>query len=78
MSSLACCGGTVATGTPLGTERKIGDLNCYVTIKEDQEIDHDSAIIFIADIFGYKLPNGRLIADKFAQNSDGKTICVFP
>ena len=72
------------SGTPSGTVEQIGGVNStHDPIAETFQTDaptspayvaksNDSSkaktVIFIADIFGYELPNVRLLADEFAKN----------
>ena len=64
MTSLACCSGVVHTGTPTGEETVIEEIPCYVK-KSDKHPER--AIVIATDVFGYKIPNVRLIADKFSD-----------
>ncbi|KAJ3005141.1 UNVERIFIED_CONTAM: hypothetical protein HDU68_004734 [Siphonaria sp. JEL0065] len=69
MTSLACCSGTVAPepSTPFaGHEETIASHACYVSQPKNRAVPLSSVII-ASDIFGYKLINARLIADKFAE-----------
>ncbi|KAI1426088.1 dienelactone hydrolase [Xylaria sp. FL1777] len=63
MSFSACCLKTFTWGgTPTGTEIKLANNDCYITGQ-----DKETAIILIHDIFGWKYPNVRLLADHFAR-----------
>ncbi|CEP02293.1 Dienelactone hydrolase domain-containing protein [Plasmodiophora brassicae] len=73
MASLACCAGTVDSGTPTGSVLAIGGISCYVacrsvTVEGDRitSCSANRAVVIATDIFGYKLSNGRLLADQFA------------
>ncbi len=59
----ACCSGTVDQGTPSGVESSVCSINCYTA----GTLSLGNPVVVVAtDIFGYKLPNARLLADKFA------------
>ncbi|EIW59430.1 alpha/beta-hydrolase [Trametes versicolor FP-101664 SS1] len=62
MSCPDCINGSLHTGTPVGSETKVGGVNAYVTGDEKS-----SRIIIIgADIYGWKFVNTRLLADEYA------------
>ncbi|OQO09002.1 hypothetical protein B0A48_05893 [Cryoendolithus antarcticus] len=46
-------------------ERTVGGLPCYVAEPEDNATT--KTVIFLVDIFGWKLPNTRLLADSYAR-----------
>ncbi|KAI9203966.1 dienelactone hydrolase [Polychytrium aggregatum] len=76
MTSVACCGGFIDSGNPAGTTSPIGGIDCYVaprTATTDSFIE-STAIVVATDIFGYKLPNSRLIADSFAKDTQFLTV----
>eukprot|EP01038_Epipyxis_sp_PR26KG_P016119 gene16119-21909_t len=75
MTSLACCGGFIDNGQPQGEVRPIAGINCYVSTPNDIK-NKKSAIIIATDVFGYTLPNVRLIADSYAQRLS--TVVVVP
>lgn len=62
--SSCCLSGTLQTGTPKGHEEEINGLQVYVSPPPDQSTRR--SIVFISDIFGYKLNNTRLLADQYA------------
>ncbi|RYG63456.1 hypothetical protein EON64_15910 [archaeon] len=66
MTSLACCGGVVDKGTAEGLEEVWDGISCYVA-PTAYITNTQVAVIIATDIFGYKLPNARLIADKFSK-----------
>jgi len=70
---MTCCGGFIDSGIPQGTEEKYAGINCYVAPKNNIT-NNTTAIILATDVFGYKLPNARLIADSFAKNGSVLTI----
>lgn len=57
--------GHIHDGTPKGTEQTIAGLPTYVASPKDGS--KDKTVIFITDIFGYKLPNVRILADEYAD-----------
>lgn len=61
-----CCKiGFKWNGTPTGKETKLGGLDCYVAGSGST----DSGVLVIADIFGWTLPNARLLADSIAAET---------
>ena len=65
MSSCCLSGKLHDHATPTGSVKTIGDLPTYVA--EPSSKDHSKVIIFLTDIFGYELPNNRLLADEYAK-----------
>ena len=63
--SSCCFSGKVHQGQPTGREDEIGGLSTYVS--EPQNGSKEKTIIFITDIFGWKLPNVRLLCDEYAK-----------
>jgi len=63
--SSCCLSGKLATGTPTGVEKLIGGLDTYVATPEDASTA--KTIVFLVDIFGWKLKNTRLLADQYAK-----------
>ena len=63
MSCPDCVKGYVHTGTPTGTEIKVGGVDAYAVGPEDAA----RVIIIGADIFGWKFVNTRLLADEYAS-----------
>ncbi|KAH9827243.1 Dienelactone hydrolase family, partial [Teratosphaeria destructans] len=59
-----CMSGHLATGTPQGREETIAGLPTYIA--EPSTNDPSKTVVFLTDIFGYKLPNIRLLADEYA------------
>lgn len=59
-----CKAGYQWNGKASGTESKIGKNDAYIT--GDSK---DSAILIITDIFGWTLPNIRILADHYAKES---------
>lgn len=64
--SSCCLSGHIASGTPSGVEEQIGGLQTYVATPKDGS--KKKSIVFLVDIFGYKLNNVRLLADTYAAN----------
>ncbi|KAK9809229.1 hypothetical protein WJX72_011712 [[Myrmecia] bisecta] len=59
-----CCDkGYDWAGTPVGTVRKLGGLDTYISQPAKQT---DKAILVIGDVWGWELKNARLTADKYA------------
>jgi dienelactone hydrolase len=63
--SACCASGTVAQGHPSGHVEQINGLECYVSPPKDQSTHR--SIVIISDIFGFALPNVRLLADSYAR-----------
>ncbi|KAL2915597.1 hypothetical protein HK105_204782 [Polyrhizophydium stewartii] len=60
-----CVEGFLWKGTPLGREIRLGELDAYVA--EPRLIKRqDTAILFLHDVFGWKVDNPRLVADRMA------------
>lgn len=51
-------------GASVGTETKLNNIPTYVTGD-----NKDAAILIVTDIFGWKLPNIRIIADHYAKEA---------
>ena len=69
-----CLSGSVHSGTPTGREDTIGGLPCYIAEPPSSDQTTTSvaankrpAVIFLVDIFGWKFPNLRLLADNYAK-----------
>jgi dienelactone hydrolase len=62
MSHEHCVTGTVHTGTPAGTEKVYADRPTYIV-----GTNKTNALLYLTDVFGYALPNHRLLADTFAE-----------
>ncbi|KAI1308928.1 dienelactone hydrolase [Xylaria venustula] len=66
MSFSSCCLKTFTwDGTPTGKEVKLANNNSYVTGD-----NKDAAILLIHDLFGWKYPNVRLLADHYAREAN--------
>jgi putative IMPACT (imprinted ancient) family translation regulator len=66
-----CCKtGFMWDGTPNGSEGKLASNDVYITGTEKK-----AAVMVIHDVFGWKLPNTRLLADQYAE-SIGATVYV--
>jgi len=61
-----CFSGTISISTPTGTVTTIHGLPTYVTAPEDG-VKPKGLIVFIADAFGYTLPNNQALADQYAK-----------
>ncbi|KAJ8099824.1 Alpha/Beta hydrolase protein [Lipomyces tetrasporus] len=60
----ACVSGTLHTATPKGSTTKLFGLDTYVSpIPKNPR----GVILYITDIFGWELPNARLLADEYAE-----------
>ncbi|CAK4014551.1 hypothetical protein DOTSEDRAFT_47898 [Lecanosticta acicola] len=63
--SACCLSGKLAQGTPTGREEKVGGVDTYIA--EPQGGSKSKTVVFLVDIFGWKLPNVRLLADNYAK-----------
>jgi hypothetical protein len=79
MSQVACCGGFIDEGQPSGKEETIAEVNCYVATPQSgngSQTNTNSFVVIATDVFGFRLPNARLIADSFAKELSIK--CIVP
>lgn len=77
MTSIACCAGFIDQGTPRGRVEVIDKIPCYSTKPKQGTVKHPHiAIILATDVFGFKIPNARLIADSYAE--EGGVLVVVP
>lgn len=65
MSCPDCFSGTIHEGDPVGKEIKLHGLDTYATGPEWAEAE--GIVVIIPDIFGWKMNNTRLWADRVAQ-----------
>ncbi|KAJ4229120.1 hypothetical protein NW759_003844 [Fusarium solani] len=66
MSISSCCTkGFKWDGEPTGRTERLVDLDCYVTGENTK-----AAVLIIHDLFGWTLPNIRLLADHYAKEAD--------
>lgn len=72
MSSPCCVAGFVDSGIPTGSEQLVAGISCYVAAPETATT---KAIVIATDVFGFKLPNVRLIADGYARRG---FYCIVP
>ena len=61
-----CVTGALHTDTPTGIELTIHDIPTYVA-RPNEGQPEKGLIIYITDIFGWELPNNRLLADRYAK-----------
>ena len=61
-----CISGTLHTDKPTGYTTTIHGISTYITRPENGE-QEKGLIIYITDLFGWELPNSRLLADKYAK-----------
>ncbi|KAK5940229.1 hypothetical protein PMZ80_007649 [Knufia obscura] len=67
MSSCCLSGQLHNHATPTGSVKTIGDLSTYVAEPSPDQNINPKTLIFLVDIFGYELPNTRLLADEYAK-----------
>ncbi|KAK9470249.1 Alpha/Beta hydrolase protein [Dipodascopsis tothii] len=58
-----CIKGTIHKGQPVGTETPTFGLETYVTSADAPK----GTVVMLADIFGWKMANSRLLADAYAK-----------
>lgn len=63
--SSCCISGFVHDGTPKGREDTIGGISTYIAEPADGK--KTKTVVFLVDIFGWKFPNTRLLADNYAK-----------
>ncbi|KAH7316943.1 Alpha/Beta hydrolase protein [Stachybotrys elegans] len=63
-----CFKGTIHDGTPRGKQEVVHGIPTYVASPEGNPVP-SAVIIFISDIFGTKLINNKLLADKYATDT---------
>jgi len=69
--SECCKSGYKWNGSPEGREEKIGDLKTYVAGD-----NKDAAILIVHDVFGWTLPNVRILADHYAKEANATVYLV--
>lgn len=60
-----CLSGSLHTGTPLGSVSAVAGIETYVAPAPSAV--SGSTIVLITDVFGYELPNVRLLADEYSR-----------
>lgn len=63
--SSCCKSGFKWNGAPTGKEATLAGNKCYVTGD-----NKDAAVLLISDVFGWTLPNARLLADHYAKEAN--------
>jgi dienelactone hydrolase len=66
MTTLPCCTGFIDHGEPIG---KVISINGIQTYLSEPSQPSKATLVIATDIFGFTLPNVRLIADAFAKQS---------
>ncbi|KAF4554864.1 Dienelactone hydrolase-like protein 1 [Elsinoe fawcettii] len=61
-----CATGSLHTGTPKGTVGKLHGLDAYIT-NPTEGTQPKGVVVIIPDIFGWTLPNSRILADEYAE-----------
>ncbi|KAI5210306.1 hypothetical protein AUEXF2481DRAFT_24985 [Aureobasidium subglaciale EXF-2481] len=64
-----CASGSLHTGIPTGTTSKLHDLDVYIASPSPEKTPK-GIVVILPDIFGWTLPNTRILADSFAANGD--------
>ncbi|KAK7681810.1 hypothetical protein QCA50_015157 [Cerrena zonata] len=62
----SCIAGVRHEGTPEGEIKEIGGIRSYVTTPKG-DYAKDKVLLFLPDVFGIDLDNGKLLADTFAE-----------
>ncbi|KAG7087237.1 hypothetical protein E1B28_013217 [Marasmius oreades] len=66
--------GVTHEGTPTGKWEKIGGIDCYVAVPEDNK-NPDKVLLFLPDVFGVQFVNNQLLVSDFAANGI-KTVAI--
>lgn len=69
MACQDCVTGSLHEGTPIGREETLHGLQTYVT-EPPNGASPSALIVIIPDVFGWKLPNTRLLADTYAKRGN--------
>ncbi|MCJ1465558.1 hypothetical protein MMC07_004176 [Pseudocyphellaria aurata] len=69
MACQDCVTGSLHEGTPVGREEKLHGLPTYVTDPPNGG-PPAANIVIVSDVFGWKLPNTRLLADTYAKRGN--------
>jgi dienelactone hydrolase len=72
MPSVSCCSGFIDSGEPSGKVKSIAEISYYEAIPSgslgsNSNSSKTHALILCTDVFGWSLPNARLLADGFAE-----------
>ena len=70
-----CASGVLHEGTPTGREETVHGLNTYVTHPPSGSSSAGGIVVIIPDLFGWKLNNSRVLADRYAERG-GYTVYV--
>ncbi|TPX59942.1 hypothetical protein PhCBS80983_g02124 [Powellomyces hirtus] len=63
-----CCKtGYIHSGTPVGTVSTLHEVQVYSSLPKEAS-GKRKAVLILSDVFGWEMPNTRLIADKFADS----------
>lgn len=69
MACQDCVTGSLHEGTPLGREETLHGLQTYVT-EPPNGAPPAALIVIVPDVFGWKLPNTRILADTYAKRGN--------
>jgi hypothetical protein len=69
MVGQCCATGSLHTGTPQGTVKKVHGLDCYVA-EPSSNTPPKGIVVILPDIFGWTMPNTRLLADRYAERGE--------
>ena len=61
-----CATGSLHTGIPAGSISKVHGLDCYIA-QPPTGTQPKGVVVIIPDIFGWELPNNRIMADEYAK-----------
>jgi dienelactone hydrolase len=64
-----CASGSLHTGTPTGTVSQLHGLPVYIASPPPNK-SPKGVVVILPDIFGWTLPNTRILADNFAAKGD--------
>lgn len=69
MACQDCATGSLHEGTPVGREETLHGLQTYIT-EPPNGVPPSALIVIVPDVFGWKLPNTRLLADTYAKRGN--------
>ena len=73
MATDPCCEGKLHPGKPTGSEETLYDLPTYIANPPDGAQPR-ALIVILPDAFGWRLPNNRLLADRYSERLPVRTL----
>jgi dienelactone hydrolase len=72
MSGPCCYSGVLHDATPVGVEGRLHGLDCYIS--EPASGVAKGIVVILTDVFGWRLPNTRALADQYAKRASVKVL----